>query len=274
MKNSIEIVLVLYHCCLEDSVSFSSLNRQLCKLEEDFELVIYNNNSSRTIENTDYFVVNSKENVKIAGAYNFALKRALNNGAKWLLLLDEDTIIPDNYFSELSKLFECNYPPDLKAIVPILTSGKKVLSPKKIGSNFRFEYSIKQTGYNSERINAFNSLSLLDVNFFHYIGGFPVEYPLDMHDHWCYHQIYKYKKKVYILQVVAIHNSSFVEFEHNVSHTRYKIFINAENNFIKNELGVKNTICYKIKLLLRGIKQFLFYKDKRFSLITISYIFR
>ena len=273
MNNSIEIVIVFYQCSLDESVTFQSLKKHLGKTSIDYELIIYNNDVSQKIEEKEFLIVNSEENKKLEGAYNFALDRAIKNGKNWILLLDQDTVIPDNYFEELKKIFSVSYSPDLVAVVPKLVSEGKVISPVRVTSLMRFEKELIVSGYTNERINALNSMSLFNVQFIRSIGGFSKDFPFDMHDHWCYNQIYKLHKKVYVLDVTTEHESSFVNFEENISVKRYKQFLSSENKFIHNELGMPVYFYYKIKLLLRGIKQFVNYKNKEFSFVTLASVF-
>ena len=274
MNNSIEIIIVLYKCTLDQSTTYISLQKQLKKLYIDYEVVLFNNDKSQKIEDNKFIVVNSQENVKLTGAYNFALERAVLNGKNWILLLDQDTIIPDNYFEELQKLFIGNYPTDLVAIVPVLESEGRILSPKKITSNMRLESDLNETGYTTKRINAVNSMSLLSVSFIESIGGFSKAYSFDFLDQWYYNQIYEHHKLVYILPLATKHDSSFVNLEKNGSLNRYKEFLAVENKFIHNDLGWTKYIFYKIKLVLRSLKQFLTFRNKKYALVTLLYIFK
>jgi len=273
MNNSIEIVIVLYQCSLDESVTFQSLKKSLEKTSIDYELIIYNNDVNQKIEEKEFLIVNSEENKKLEGAYNFALDRAIENGKNWILLLDQDTEIPDNYLKELNKIFSVGYSPDLVAVVPKLVSEGKVISPVRVTSLIRFEKELNVSGYTNERINALNSMSLFNVQFIRSIGGFSKDFPFDMHDHWCYNQVYKHHKKVYVLDVTTKHESSFVNFEKNISVNRYREFLSSENKFIHNELGIPVYFYYKMKLLLRSIKQFVNYKNKEFSLVTLASVF-
>ncbi len=268
MSNSIEIVIVLYQCSLEESVTFQSLSEHLKNTATDCELIIYNNDVSQKIEHSEHIVVNSEENRKLEGAYNFALKRAAESGRNWILLLDQDTKIPDNYFSEVERLFSGEVLDDLVAVVPKLVSNGKVISPVFVSSLMRFEKELETDGYTYERINALNSLSLFNVQFIQSIGGFSKDFPFDFHDHWCYNQVYNHQKSVYVLDVTSEHESSFVEFEKNVSPDRYRLFLNTESRFIRNETGLKVFIFYKMKLIMRSLKQLIQYRNKKFAAIT------
>ena len=274
MNISLEIVIVLYQYSLDESITFKTLNKQLGKTTIDYELVLYNNDVNQKIEAAGCLIVNSEENKKLEGAYNFALERALETGKSWILLLDQDTEIPDNYFNELEKLFSDNYSPDLVAVVPKLISEGKIISPVQVTHLMRFEHGINSNGFTNKRINALNSLSLLNVEFIKSIGGFSKDFPFDLHDHWCYNKIYKNKKKVYILDITTEHSSSFNNFEENVSVSRYKEFLSTEDRFIRSEIGMPVYFFYKIKLLLRSIKQLINYKNKEFSLVTLAAVFK
>jgi len=274
MVNSIEIVIVLYQCSLDKSDTFLSLENKLKILNIEHEVILFNNDKNQQIEDTRFIVVNSKNNQKLVGAYNFALNRAIKSGKNWILLLDQDTVIPDNYFEELQKLFSSDYSSDLVAIVPILESDGMVLSPKKISSNMRFESDINKTGYTKKRINAVNSMSLLNVHFIESIGGFCKEYSFDMLDQWYFNQIYKHHKLVYILPVTTKHASSFVNLEKNVTVARYKEFLKVESKFIRNDLGCIKFICYKSKLAARSLKQFVKFENKNFSIASFTSIFK
>ena len=273
MNNSIEIVIVLYQCTLDKSITFLSLTEQLENESIDYELVIYNNDKNLKIEDARFIIVNSEENKKLEGAYNFALERAIKNGKDWILLLDQDTLIPENYFREVEKLFSSNYSPDLVAIVPKLVSEGNIISPVHVSNLMRFEHEINFNGYTNKRINALNSLSLLKVEFIKSIGGFSKDFPFDLHDHWCYNQIHKHKKLVYVLDITTEHESSFIKFEENVSIARYKEFLSTENKFISQEIGLPVYFFYKMKILMRSIKQFINYKNKKYAIITFKSFF-
>ncbi len=273
MSFKIEIVIVLYKCSLKESVSFNSFLRQRKDIIFDFELIIFNNDTDRFIKDECFFVFNSSENVKVAGAYNFALKRALEGGRDWLLLLDQDTEIPDNYFSKLNEFFINGYRNDLAAIVPVIKSGNKILSPKNVSPFLRIETNIITKRYYN-RLTAINSLSLTKVDFIHTLGGFSNAYKLDMLDRWLYKKIMDENKLVYVLDVSSQHNLSFLNFGTNVTPERYAEFIKIENKFISEEFNIIYFIYYKIKLFIKSLIQFVKYKNKTYSMITFSYIFK
>ena len=273
MSDSLEIVIVLYECLLEESISFTSLQRQLKDIKVDYELVIFNNDENRVIESDRFLVENSTENLKISGAYNFALERAVKTSKNWLLLLDQDTEVPENYFVVVQKFLEGGYSPDLAAVVPVLKSGEIILSPKAVSPFLRLESDINHKGYN-KWITAINSMSLMNVDFLQSIGGFSNKYQLDMLDRWSYTQLMKHNKPVYVLDLCSNHNLSFLNLEENITPARYSDYMKVESIFVADEMNHFYRVFHKIKLFVRSLRQLVKYKNKTFSKITFSNIFK
>ncbi len=269
-ENGIAIVIVLYKTSLELSMTYKTLKLFISNINTNFEIIIYNNSDTETIsENSNYQVVTSQKNDKLSGPYNYTLKFAKEHNLKWILLLDQDTEITKEYFVKLADFLCMEKDSDLVAVVPFLKENSKVLSPQKINNFGWWQRKIVTPGYQTGRVTAFNSLSLLDVEFMLSIGGFNIEYPLDMLDHWYYLQIYNQRKKVYVLDTYIEHQLSLSNYENNVSFERHRSLLKAEKGFTK-ELGITHYLSYKIRLTLRLIRQFIFFKDKRYALIIFK----
>ena len=100
----ITIVIVFYKCTLDKSAAFRSLDKQISN--NLYKLVLFNNDVSTVISHNDFEVVNSKENVMLAGAYNYALELSRNNNSEWILLVDQDSEIPSDYLTQLENDFK------------------------------------------------------------------------------------------------------------------------------------------------------------------------
>ena len=273
MKSSLEIIIVLYRCTLEESRAFNTLQEQLKGMDMNYELIIFNNDNRQQIDDSRFVVVNSEENNKLSYAYNFALNRAVENGYNWLLLLDQDTTVPQGYFTRLQDFLKSGYPENLAAVVPVLKSGEKILSPKAVSPFLRLESDINHKGYN-KWITAINSMSLMNVDFLQSIGGFSNKYQLDMLDRWSYTQIMKHNKQVYVLDLCSNHNLSFLNLEENITPARYSDYMKVESIFVADEMNHFYRVFHKIKLFVRSLRQLVKYKNKTFSKITFSYIFK
>ena len=274
MNNSaadkILILIVLYKKSIEESVSYRTLKECIKSQNIRYKLIIYNNSSEYGLaESADAIVINSDHNGRLSSAYNYAWRYALAEGYQWMLLLDQDSELSEDYFSCLSDFLQTMTDDSIVAVAPKLVDGDQELSPRKISSVGWWENALQHTGIQRGRVVAFNSLSLLSVNFIQSIGGFSDKYPLDMLDHWYYNQIYLQRKQVYVLDCTINHDLSFQNYERDVDLVRHTEFLEAERLFVK-ELGLRYYVGYKVKLFLRVIKQYLIFEDKRYAAITLK----
>ena len=267
---SVEIVLVLYGVLPEESKAFVSLLRHIGRLRVDYELIVYNNDTSISVPGGDgYIAVNAPKNDMLARAYNFALQKAQAGGRQWLLLLDHDTEPTAEYFEALNRFLNQTTPsPDVVAAVPLLKYGNRIISPEKINPVMWETTPITVAGTYSGNIVAFNSLSLLSTDFVMSIGGFSELYPLDMLDHWLYRQIAVHKKSVEVLDTHISHSLSLLD--NSMSYNRLADFLAAEQRFVATELTMTHYISYKIRLAIRLIKQWIRLRDRRRTQITFK----
>jgi GT2 family glycosyltransferase len=267
----ITIVIVFYKCTLDKSAAFRSLDKQISN--NLYKLVLFNNDVSTVISHNVFEVVNSKENVMLAGAYNYALELSRNNNSEWILLVDQDSEIPSDYLIQLENDMK-NIDSDVVAIVPRLISSNRILSPKLLNP---FLWTLKDIPnnniYSNCRIVGFNSMCLINVKFLVDIGGFSYDYPLDMLDHWYFEKIYKSGKKIYVNNCQILHSLSVDNYEKNVSLERHFNFLSSEVRFA-NELGKLYLYLFKMKLVLRVIKQLLKYRNKSYAFMTFKFIFK
>ena len=269
-NTSVEIVLVLYGVLPEESKAFVSLLRHIGRLRVDYELIVYNNDTSIFVPDGDeYIAVNAEKNDMLARAYNFALRKARAGGRQWLLLLDHDTEPTAEYFEALNRfLNQTTQSPDVVAAVPLLKYGNRIISPEKINPVMWETTPITVAGTYSGNIVAFNSLSLLSTDFVMSIGGFSELYPLDMLDHWLYRQIAVHKKSVEVLDTHISHSLSLLD--NSMSYNRLADFLAAEQRFVSTELTMTHYISYKIRLAIRLIKQWIRLRDRRRTQITFK----
>src|SRR5215469_5493045 len=99
-------VIVLYKCDLKNSVSFNSILKAAKGSKGTLKLLLYNNSPEINIDTSAYeqekinvSLINDYTNSGVSTAYNFAHSMAKEEGKKWLLLLDQDTQLPPDFFS-------------------------------------------------------------------------------------------------------------------------------------------------------------------------------
>jgi len=161
--------------------------------------------------------------------------------------------------------------PEGEAAGPILKSGSLTISPERINPIMWYTRPITKAGIYRKGITAFNSMSLLSVEFVSAIGGFSLDYPLDMLDHWVYRRIAQADKSVEVLGVEIAHSLSLLD--DSMSAHRLVGFLDAERRFVASELTTLHYISYKIRLALRLLKQYARSADSRKTTIMIKALF-
>lgn len=256
-------VVVLYKMRPSDSVGFQTLQTAISALGEDgrqVRVLLYDNSPvSHEIEslpgNTLYYT--SGRNEGIAGSNNAALKLALNEGCQWLLTLDQDTVLPQDFLLRILAIAVRSEKVDeIGAIVPQLTLGSRLLSPTRIRP-WRASYLPRGfVGFMPGEIRAFNSASLFRVSALKQIGGFSLEFWLDYQDIYVYHMLHRIGKKVYIAGDIQVeHDLSVVSQRGSLNPTRYRNLLQAESAFHDLYAGNLSRLLLSGRLLGRSYRQ-------------------
>ncbi|MFI5451823.1 glycosyltransferase [Pedobacter sp. UC225_61] len=272
------LVIVLYKTKLEESRAIRSLGEAINK---KVNLLVFDNSPYKQYE--DEFFVRDRFNIQyhhdvnnsgLSKAYNLALQYASTANAKWLLLLDQDTIFTKAYFEEIEALNDDQIEDDVVAIIPkVVANGKNdIISPATISLGGVSKPIHLESGVCKLKISGINSGTLLKVSFMNSINGFNEKYSLDMLDHWYFNEIFIKHKHIYLMESIIYQDLSvFGSFEENVSIARYKQMINAEHQLNK-DMGLLNLLAFKARLCFRLWKQFS-YNEKQYAKLTVKYIF-
>ncbi|WP_040204223.1 glycosyltransferase [Neobacillus jeddahensis] len=268
-------VMVLYKQAVEESRTFQTLRKTLFSktdFSHELEMVIYDNSPEKQVlpsfdhEGISIQYIHDPRNLGIAVAYNFAWSKAAKSGSDWLLLLDHDTQLTNEYILELQNLPELES--DVAALVPKIISNGTMISPVYSGYLRPLKEEQPPTGLQDVPVMAINSGSLIRMEFLERIGGFNGQFPLDYLDHWLFYAIYANHHKVWVLDVVLEHDLSVMDYS-QVSLDRYKSILDAEINFYKNyKLGLYPS--YRKQLAMRLVKQVLLVKNKKIAMYTLS----
>ena len=183
--------IVLYRCSIRDSKTIQSLEavRRSCdRTSELFHPIIYDNGpvdqSDLGVLPSDLGYHFSSLNQGVSGAYNEALKTALAQGHEWLLLLDQDTFLPETFLDDLFQAIGSLSPSDnVAAIVPKILSGGNLVSPSRAAwSGILRPIPRLFEGICHFRVTAIGSGAVVSVPFMAQIGGFSREFWLDYLD--------------------------------------------------------------------------------------------
>lgn len=270
-------VLVLYKMNLEDSPTYQSLLTSVKAGNSQFsslKLIIYDNSPNPQVSIKDIPVetiyVHDSDNGGLVAAYNYALCEAQNK--EWMLLLDQDTILPQNFISNIIKNDNfTSMDESIVAIVPKVRCNKLVVSPAQVAFAGRMKSIANYIGKHNQPITAINSGALIKTSFMQEIGGFNKVFKLDFLDHWLFHKIYSLGRTVYVSESVLEHELSVSNFEKSITPERYENILLAEWHFYqlyksKLEVGI-----YIIRNAIRAIYRFAVVKDKKISLVLIRH---
>lgn len=274
INRAIQVVVVLYGMRAEQSIALRTFMQYRDCLRGGYHLCIYNNSTDIVVEWPEAEVVNATANDGLAKAYNFALGRARENGCQWLLLLDQDTVLTADYLRSLDA-FVASGRTEMVAAVPSLIQNNIHMSPAAYrpwkGVAWRCEPVTASSPLRDGRVlTAFNSCSLLNVDKLLAMNGFNEEYPLDMLDHWMYHQFHRRQWRTCVLDCELTHSLSE---NTGMSLMRYRGYLHAHLRWAK-EVGTMTALMFRLRMLLRWVQMLLRGDDAEKRKSTLRIIFR
>ena len=239
------------------------------------EILLYDNSPSNhdftplTMRGYILATTMTPRNLGIATAYNFAWSVAKENKSNWLLLLDHDTELTDDYFNEVFNNLEKTK--DVAAVVPKINSENTMISP--VFSDFLrpLKEDRPLPGLQVKPVMAINSGTLISVDFLNEINGFNQDFSLDYLDHWLFFEIYHKGRKVWLMDITLEHELSVMDYT-RVSLQRYQSILDSEMKFY---LHYKKELlqAYRAQLAKRFLKQMLTVKDKKIAMCTLKGVF-
>lgn len=277
LRRSIMAVLVLYKCAPAESESLNSLLQIFAEqpsLAQNFSLLLYDNSPEPHSLAKLTFPVSYKHepsNGGLVSAYNYALEQAEHNQQQWLLLLDQDTSLTREFFTEL---LECvgslESSPEVASIVPKLVGKTKIYSPEAdFVIQMRRQYrrrghsvSPNAFGVQTSRLGAYNSGATMRVSALRSIGGFPEEFWLDYLDHAVFHALSVNGCRMYVMHTMLHHNASQANMN-TVPLWRQRNILAAQTLFIMRAGNRVDHLLYRIWLLRFSRKLRTMYDDKR-----------
>jgi hypothetical protein len=193
------ICIVLYETNIEESFTYKSL------LEANvgslgLNLLLFDNSpeAQKLSENNQIQIEyhQSDTNVGIAGAYNYAAKRAKEMKMEWLIFFDQDSYIPKNFFDKLAISKQEN--PSQELFVPLVKDSDAIVSPSypifdRLSPK---RYFSGLTKVNEGSI--INSGMMVSLRVFEELGGYHPELPMYYSDTYFFHR-YKQKYTNFVL---------------------------------------------------------------------------
>jgi glycosyltransferase involved in cell wall biosynthesis len=274
----VTMVVVLYKLKPEESKTFQTLKKIINSNNhslKNIELILYDNSPVKYDftplhhEGIHMTYYHDPRNLGIAAAYNYAWSAANGNNSQWLMLLDHDTELTQEYFNSILSLTEI--PEKVVAVVPKIISENTMISPVYSHSLRPLKEERPSPGIQDQPVMAINSGALISIDFLNEINGFNEVFSLDYLDHWLFFKIYEKERKVLLVDVSLEHELSVLDYT-RVSLQRYQSILDSEVNFYQNfkkDLLPK----YRTQLAKRLLKQVFTVRNKEIALHTLKRFF-
>jgi glycosyltransferase involved in cell wall biosynthesis len=264
MKPSILAVIVLYKTAALDSVSATSLKRALTTVGQGnvrFQVLFFDNSPVAGVapgmfENEDY--VSVPENAGLACAYNRGMLIAEKEGFEWLLTLDQDTSLPEDFLVGMVEgIGLAGDDAQIAGIVPQIFGSGRRLSPY----TFRWGAVPKWfppdcSGVMDRATYALNSASLFRLSALRQVGGYDNRFWLDASDHMMFHALAAYGKRIYVAGEIHVqHALSVLDKGTSMPGARYENMLAAESAFWDLHMGLLAHGERNLKLFVRLMRQ-------------------
>jgi GT2 family glycosyltransferase len=276
-------VIVLYKRSVEQSQTLNSLGEVLGRHPEllrYLRVLLWDNSPTPTTPTLafpfDY--VPSGKNIGTAGAFNRAMELAETLTIPWLLLLDQDTTLPEDFVAKMvdySRRFADT--PEVAAVVPLLWCRGQLISPKRLRSFYRIS-PVPPACYGTykEQVVVCDSATLMRTAALREAEGYDEElFWLDFSDIYVFAALHRNGRFIYIASdLQAQHSLSMMDYDRDMTPERYGNFLAAEGSFFFLRRSPLDNVALTVRLLARGTKQYLRYKNKTFARMTWTAFWR
>ena len=261
MLDDVLSVIVLYKCDLKNSVSFNSILKAAEESKGTLKLLLYNNSPEINIDTSAYeqkkinvSLINDNTNSGVSKAYNLAHSITNEEGKKWLLLLDQDTQLPSDFFSVFFEHRKKDVEKRELLYIPIIKSNNRIISPAHSFLYRGFTKKKVETGSTDiKNLAIINSGVIVKNHLFENAGGFNKDVQLDFSDFSFFRRVKKIYSKVFILNVECSHSFAGLEYgNYEKVLNRFKIY-NRNAVAFSREKGVSKIFVF-IPVLGRAFK--------------------
>lgn len=245
---NITISLVAYAQKFTETESFESLLKMSDSIKNKLNIIVFDNGSVDYSDTsllscfhslTYLYNANSKERgTRIA--YETSLAHSAD---EWLMLLDDDTSLTEEYLGTLlAELENKDRDGEIVAYCAKIYDGITQISPTASETLDMLLYP-SESGVYEQNISGISSTLTLNQSFIRKIGGFSKEFPLDYLDHWIFAKIISNHKKVKVLNCKLSHQLSVQDLA-SLSEERFYSIFSSEYRFYK---AYKPDLLYQVK---------------------------
>jgi glycosyltransferase involved in cell wall biosynthesis len=254
-------VIVLYKLQPSKSTTFQALATAIGRLElgrSNIQVLLFDNTPGGQdpgpLPNNCRYVA-SVGNAGLAAAYNRALAMATTEGLDWLLTLDQDTSLPPDFLLKMrDHALDLQKDPSIGAIVPVVTTGRHLISPRYVGILSNSAVPRGFDGLSKKELYALNSAALLRVAALREIGGFCEEFWLDQLDLVLHHRLHRAGKSVFIAGDIHVQHDLSLQDYGSLSPERFRNFLQSESAFLDIYKGIVENQVLTATILFRYLK--------------------
>lgn len=283
MQGNVKItaVAVVYNCSVNDSATMRSLARCYASTPasfSDFHLVIFDNGpddqSSHSVQPFSSEYVHHPENAGLAKAYNYALERSEENGSDWLLLLDQDSALPEKFIDVLfATIAEHSANRLIASFVPAMYFRDEIFSPSKVlRGGIHRPVAESYRGLSTSNIAAPGSCTAVRVATVRSLGGFNEFFWMDCLDRWLYLQIFRKGLKVFVTDIKVNHELSVLDYDMYMNENRYRNIMFYESCFMKFYMPLYDNMIYILRLLRRAAALLIKPGRRKYALLTFRHL--
>lgn len=213
------------------------------------------------------------ENLGVSGAYNRAMKIAEERRIPWLLLLDQDTSLPQGF---LHSMLACCRAQEgnasVAAIAPFLFDGERAISPIAVGYAGNKPISAPFVGIYPKNLFAANSGTVMRVSSLREVGGYDERFWLDLSDVVVFHRLWSAGYRTFVLGDLHVqHRVTNNDYDGSMSPQRYENFILAEGAYWDMCRTELQNLVQTLRLFARTLRQYRRYRNKTYSRITFAH---
>ncbi len=272
---SVLAVVVLYQCTPESSTAVVTLTRALASATGLAVSVLIYDNSPHPWNGQSrpgWLYRHDPANGGVVAAYSKALELA-STGQEWLLLLDQDSRLPTDFFIRLAEAIAGSaHDPAVVAIVPIVRQDAAVLSPRRVRLGRTTPFSVP--GISQCELTALNSGAVLRVAPLRALGGFNTDFWLDYQDHWLFHALARQGGRVCVSSAVLEHRLSVRDYSNSMTIDRYNNILVAEMRFANDYRPLPERILLLVRLAVRAFRQWRTLADSSYAQATRTALVR
>jgi GT2 family glycosyltransferase len=224
LVSQILFVIVLYQRRFE-STSIYALYKALSQSSSQCLFFVYDNSAAEDPTNYNNVIYHhDAANNGVSTAYNKGLQLAIQKKRTWLMLLDQDTIVPSEYLDEVShSMTTC---PGYEVFVPQLVSGSIQISPFKWFAGRGWPTSNVGRTLSLKNFRFANSGAIISTALLSKVDGFDTTMPLDFSDIDLGQRLQKAGAAVVVVPSILQHGFSGHEtLSYKQSESRYHYYL-------------------------------------------------